>query len=399
MHKTKGGNNIDLTESNRSAVVSILHRRKVCSRADIARETGLTQPAITKIVAALMDMGIVSEIGGIKGSRNRRSIGLSLNTDRYLIMGIRFSRQIINMGLFDLSGKVCSLEDMPYTAQEAPLDVLNALKEKIRGYIRSYPRIVAVGFALPGPYLHKEGYIAVITQMPSWRDVNFRKELEHAFERPVFIEHDANAGALAEWYFGNRGPQVNSLAYFLVGEGVGSGIIANGNLLLGAQGCASEMGHISVDVHGPVCECGNHGCLEMYCSAPALVKKALKAAPDAFEGLPHTCETVFSLARSGNEAVQKAVKEVAEYIAFGCVSLIYAYNPDLIVLGDSVAAGRELILPVVQQAVAERVLPALYEKMEIKLSDLSINPTLLGAAAAAANKVLQNPSVYLTAKV
>lgn len=397
MHKTMGGNNSDLMESNRSAVVRILQRRGVCSRADIARETGLTQPAITKIVAALMDMGIVAEVGGIKGSGNRRSIGLTLNSDKYQIVGVKFARQIISMGVFDLYGQVYAKEDLPYTNDDPPLAVLAALKDKIRGFLRQFPHVVAIGIALPGPYLHKEGCIAVITQMPAWRDVNFRKELEHAFDKPVFIEHDANSGALAEWYFGSHGQRINSLAYFLVGEGVGSGIVENGSLLLGAQGCASELGHISVDVHGPVCECGNHGCLEMYCSSFALVEKAVKAAPEAFEHLPHTCESVFALARGGHTRVQKAIEGVAEYIAFGCVSLIYAYNPSVIVLGDSVAAGRELILPTVQRVVKERVLPELYSKVQIKITDLAVNPTLLGAAAAATNKVLQMPSIYLTA--
>lgn len=397
MYKTVGGNNNDLMESNRSAVVRILQRGGVCSRADIARETGLTQPAITKIVAALMDMGIVSEVGGIKGSGNRRSIGLTLNGDKYQIVGVKFARQNISVGVFDVYGRQYVQKDLPYTAEEKPLSVLAALKEQIRGLISAYPRVLAVGIALPGPYLHKEGYIAVMTQMPRWRDVNFRAELEHAFDRPVFIEHDANAGALAEWYFGGHDKHINSLAYFLVGEGVGSGVIENGSLLLGAQGCASEIGHISVDVHGPACECGNRGCLEMYCSSLRLVENAVKAAPEAFRGLPRTSDTVFSLARGGNARVCEAIECVAEYIAFGCVSLIYAYNPNVIVIGDSVAAGCELIMPAVTRAVRERVLPELYRKVDIKLSGLKVNPTLLGAAAAATNKALQSPSMYLTA--
>lgn len=397
MVKTTGGNNSDLMEMNRSAVVRILQRRAVCSRADIARETGLTQPAITKIVAALIDMGIVSEVGGIKGSGNRRSIGITLNGGKYQIIGVRFSRQIISMGIFDIYGKVYHTEDLLYTNDDPPAHVLSRLKDKIRATLAARSHVAAIGFALPGPYIHKAGHIAVITQMPAWRDVNFRQELEHAFDKPVFIEHDANAGALGEWLFGSHGQHVNSLAYFLVGEGVGSGIIENGSLLLGAQGCASELGHISVDVHGPVCECGNRGCLEMYCSSHALITKAIEAAPEAFEHMPHTCETVFAKARQGNRAIRKVIDEVASYIGFGCVSLIYAYNPNVIVIGDSVAAGQELILPTVLKVVRERVLPELYGKVEIKISALSVNPTLLGAAAAATNKVLQMPSVYLTA--
>lgn len=393
--KATGGNNSDLMEMNRSAVVRILQRRGVCSRADIARETGLTQPAITKIVAALMDMGIVSEVGGIKGSGNRRSIGLTLNVDKYQIVGVQFSRQIIRLGVFGLQGRIYAQEDLPYESGEPPLSVLDALKDRVRAMMKGYPNVVAVGFALPGPYLRHEGRIAVITQMPAWRDVNFRKELEQAFDKPVFIEHDANSGALAEWFFGEHSPSVRALAYFLVGEGVGSGIIESGSLLLGSMGCASEIGHMSTDIRGPVCECGNHGCLEMFCSAKVLVTRALEADPAAFEGLPPTCESVFSAARAGSGAVRGVIDEVAAYIGYGCVSLIYAYNPDVIVIGDVVAQGGELLLPTVKRVVKERLLPEIYDRVRIEISRLAVNPSLLGAAAVATNKALEMPSLFL----
>ena len=395
MIRATGGNNSDLMEMNRSAVVRILQRREVCSRADIARETGLTQPAITKIVAALIEMGIVSEVGGIKGSGNRRSIGLTLNVDKHQIIGVRFSRQLIGLGVFNIYGKVHYQTEMPYGNDEPPLKVLDNLKRRVSDLLVDYPNVVAIGFALPGPYLRNEGRIAVITQMPAWRDINFKKELEYAFNKPVFIEHDANSGALAEWLFGDHPQSMHSLAYFLVGEGVGSGVIENGALLLGTQGCANEIGHMSTDVQGPECECGNHGCLEMYCSAKSLISKAVSRAPGAFEKMPHTCESVFQAARAGNQEVLSVIREVAEYIGYGCVSLIYAYNPDVIIIGDSVSEGRELILPTVQQIVRQRVLPEIFDKVQIKISELKINPTLFGAAAVATNKALQTPSMFL----
>jgi len=337
-----GKNNSDLTEINRSAVMKILQQQEVCSRADIARQTGLTQAAITKIVASMMEMGIVAETGIITGNDNRRSIGLRLNADRHQIIGVKFAREMFAVGVFDISGKIYTQTETKYSLEENPQKVLSAMKKQIHDMLKKYENIVSIGLAIPGPYLRDEGRIAV-TRMSAWHTISFIEEFRDEFLKPVFIEHDANAGALAEWLFGGHAQSLHTLAYFLVGEGVGLGIIECGRLFLGVQGSACKIGHVSVDVNGPRCECGNYGCLEMYCSASALWKKAQKRVP---EGLPSgklqssdACNAVFEAARAGNQKAQDVVRETAEYIGYGCVTLINAYNPDIIIIGDIVSQG------------------------------------------------------------
>ena len=236
MRRTTGGNNSDLTEMNRSAVVKILQRQEICSRASIARQTGLTQAAITKIIAALMDMGIVTEVGSIKGSGNRRSIGLKLNANRHQVLGVKFAQQMFAVGVFDISGKMYTQTEIEYSIDESPKAVLAAMKAQIHKALEEYESVVAIGVAVPGPYLRTEGRIALVTQMSTWNDINFLEELKEEFDKPVLIEHDAKAGALAEWWFGTHDRQLHTLAYMLVGEGVGSGVIEDGHLLMGVQG-------------------------------------------------------------------------------------------------------------------------------------------------------------------
>lgn len=402
MRDTIGSNNSDLTEMNRSAVVKILQQREVCSRADIAKQMGLTQASITKIVAALMEMGIVSEIGSIKGSGNRRSIGLKLNADRHQIIGVKFSRHMFAVGVFDISGKIYTQTETEYSVEEDQKSVLSAMKKQIHDTLENYKNVVAIGLAVPGPYLKDEGRIAVVTQMPTWRNINFVEEFKDEFNKPFFIVHDGNAGALAEWWFGDHPRPLHTLAYFLVGEGVGSGIIERGSLLLGVQGAASEIGHISVDVHGPRCECGNHGCLELYCSALAMVKLAQKHVPECLPKGHHksadACNAIFEAARGGNQKALKVVREVAEYIGYGCVTLINAYNPDIIVIGDIVSQGGDLLMPTIQEVVKQRAISELHTRVQIKISSLKVDPTLYGAAAIATDKVLQMPSAFLAVK-
>ena len=384
-----GKNNSDLTEMNRSAVVKILQQQEVCSRADIARQTGLTQAAITKIVASMMEMGIVSEVGIITGGDNRRSIGLRLNADKHQIIGVKFARQMFAVGVFDISGKIYIHTETKFPFEEDPQKVLSAMKEQIHDMLKKYENVVSIGLAVPGPYLRDEGRIAVVTQMSAWHTINFIEEFKEEFNKPVFIEHDANAGALAEWLFGGHTQPLHTLAYFLVGDGVGAGIIERGRLFLGVQGTACETGHISVDVHGPRCECGNYGCLEMYCSAPAILKKVQERVPECLPSenpqSSDACTAVFEAARAGNQKALDVVRETAEY------------NPDIIILGDVVSQGGDLLLPIVQEVVRQRVIPELHTKVRIKISALKVDPTLYGAAATATDKVLQLPSKFSAA--
>ncbi|MDF2653759.1 MAG: family transcriptional regulator [Bacillota bacterium] len=408
MRGATGKNNSDLTEMNRSAVMKILQQQEVCSRADIARQTGLTQAAITKIVASMMEMGIVSEVGIITGSSdNRRSIGLKLNADRHQIIGVKFAREMFAVGVFDISGKIYTQTETKFSLEENPQTVLSSMKKQIHDMLKQYENVVSIGLAVPGPYLRDEGRIAVVTRMSAWHTINFIEEFKEEFQKPVFIEHDANAGALAEWLFGGHGQSLHTLAYFLVGEGVGCGMIERGRLFLGVQGSACELGHVSVDVLGPRCECGNYGCLEMYCSASALWKKAQKHVPECLpsgslengENLQSSeaCDAIFNAARAGNQKALEVVRETAEYIGYGCVTIINAYNPDIIILGDVVSQGGDLLMPAIQEVVKQRVIPELHTKVQIKISNLMIDPTLYGAAATATNKVLQLPSMFSSA--
>ena len=395
-------NNSDMNEAHRSVIVKLLQQKELCTRAEIAKLTGLTQASITKIVSSLIDMGIVLEVGSVKGEGNRRAIGLRLNSEENRVIGIKFSRWLIETGIFDISGKNYSRDSFEFDMNEDPAKVLSKLKSNIHEMLEKHKNIVAVGMAVPGPYLRQEGHIAIVTRMSKWHDVDFVKEFKDEFSRPFFIEQDANSGAMAEWWFGNHEKPMESLAYMLVGEGVGSGIVENEKLILGKLGAASEVGHISIDVNGKRCECGNYGCLEMYCSAPVMLQRAKQEMPEIFskkhEGRTREHEMIFEAARQGNKKALALLKEMARYISYGCVNLINAYNPDIIVIGDLMAKAGDLILEDIKNFTEERAIPELYEKTKIMISELEVDPTLYGAAAIATDRVLRKPSEYLTKK-
>ncbi len=399
-------NNSDMNEAHRAQLLKIIHQKElqneICSRAELAKMTGLTQASITKIVASLIESGIVLETGIIKGSGNRRAIGLKLNSEKNCVIGVKFSRYMYTVGMFDISGKFYEQTEVEFDITDDPKIVLKDIKKLIREYLDKNENVVAIGMAVPGPYLKNEGHIAVVSQMMSWHDVNFLKEFENEFDKPFFIEQDANAGAMAEWWFGNHKKPMNTLAYFLMGEGVGSGIVENEKLLFGKQGAASEVGHISIDYRGPRCECGNYGCLELYCSTRVMLARAKEALPSIFTDKKHKrlddYDVIFEAARKGDGAILDIMKEMAQYIAYGCVTLINAYNPDIIVIGDVISKAGDILLPQIKRIVEERTIPELFSQVDIMMSELSVDPTLYGAAAIATDRVLGKPSEYLTAK-
>ena len=195
--------------------------------------THATSPAaITKITARLIEAGMIEETGDLEGSKNRRSIGLKLDTTRFRIIGIKFARSLVQIGVFDLCGNTLSFENLPTVYDNTINDTIVTIHQRVEQLLDNDPSIVAIGMAVPGPYLRNVGRTAVVSSMQGWRKINFIDEFATAFRVPVFIEQDARAGALAHYLFDPSVHADGNLAYYLVGEGVGLGVIDNGRTLL-----------------------------------------------------------------------------------------------------------------------------------------------------------------------
>ncbi|MFT8704497.1 ROK family protein [Bifidobacterium aquikefiricola] len=389
-----------LSELHRSRVVEYLHRNGVSSRADISQALGLTPAAITKISAKLIELGIISETGTVEGKRNRRALGLTLNNSKYRVIGVKFARSLVQIGVFDISGLQHSLLDLPPVKDAHISDTISEIKRIIRDLLRNDPNIIAVGMSVPGPYLRHDGRIAVVTSMPGWTDISYADEFENAFPVPTFIEHDARSGALAESLFD---PRITSdtIAYYLVGEGVGLGVMDHEQLVNGDRGAATEIGHISIDINGRPCKCGNVGCLECYCSAVAVHQELIDSDilaqdhPD-IASMTHrdACNALFAASNAGNARATELLRNISRYVGYGCVNIINAYNPRQIIIGDIMAQAGDILLTTVQKVLRERIVPEILNSTEILLSTLTSDPAITGAAATAANQFLRYPSLF-----
>lgn len=213
----------------------------------------------------------------------------------------------------------------------------------------------------------------------------------------MFVEQDARAGAMAQYLF-DPTITTENLAYYLVGEGVGLGVIDHGNIINGALGAATEIGHVSIDINGKPCDCGNVGCLERYCSTPAIHEMILKEGDLIADAGTMThlqaCRALFALARGGDKRAIALIKRVARYVGFGCITIFNSFNPSQIVIGDIVAEAGQLLLDEVHKVIDKHVIHELNDTTAITLSALPADAALNGAAAVAINQFLDHPSQF-----
>ncbi|NRF95097.1 ROK family transcriptional regulator [Paenibacillus frigoriresistens] len=390
MDRTKQGTNLeDVQEMNRSLIIKLLWRKQLCSRADLAKESGLNSSTITNNVNELIKWGLIVETGVIEGAKGRRSIGIKLNSESYKVIGIRLARRWIKIGLYDLSGNEYAVKQVLIHKSDNSNMAFNKIKDLISEFIESNRsgKVIAIGVATPGPLFRSEGRIALMTHFPGWEKINIQEELEKSYGVPVYIEHDAKAGGLAQWWFGETYQEQGIMIFVAAGQGIGASIVINGQVYRGSLGMAGEIGHMSINYNGPRCECGHLGCLETYCSTSALLKSLGKDYS--------SLQSVWDSLHDGDSATREAVRQAAWYLGFGLVNVINAFNPERIVLGDEWSAAGDLLIDTVNGVVNEHLLPDVAERLSVELAAQNKDYILIGAATTAIDSLLNKPSIFI----
>lgn len=366
----KGINQNNIQQINRELVMRVLRKNEGCSRAELAKMTNLKPATITNIINDFQNLDMVKESGVIAEGKGRSAIRLTLNKNACNIVGIRLSRSYLIVGIFDTRGDEIKSVRYPIEAGMKPRDVLEKMIEYAEVAIHEWATgpVSAIGCAVPGPFLRKEGRVALMTGFPVWRDINIQKELEDKFDLPIFMEHDANAGALA-YYWKYGGDLQKTLVYVAVGQGVGAGIVQDGNLLSGSLGVAGEIGHMSICHNGRYCECGNKGCLETYCSSLAFEKEIKRRIENGnYSSLKKesTFQEIVQAVRKGDRLAVDSYKEVCDCLGTGIVNVINMLNPDIIVVDeDVVSVAPEIMKDRLERAIKPAILPQVWDALEI----------------------------------
>jgi predicted NBD/HSP70 family sugar kinase len=386
-----GMNSKSMFNTNRLSVLKVLATNKIFTRVQISKLIGLKQATITKIINEMGALGMIYETGSIEGKKGRRSIGIRLKSEKLKTLAVRISRDYYQLGIFDVSGKLYSVEDRIYVKNESVEQIITMLKDDINKTICADNSILAIGIAVPGPYLRNEGKIAILADYEGWERIDFHKEFMNEFSIPVCIDHDANAGVLAEWQY-SHSSRKGVLLHIICGSGLGSGLIENGKLITGYRGIAGEIGHMSIEHDGPLCSCGNRGCFRLYATMPAFVRMTR----EKLHKHPHSClndlhnissDDIFDGARNGDAYCISAVKKLGYFVGVGIANTVYAYDANHIVISGKIVNGGELLMRFIKSTVKTRLLPKLYEDLIIEYSEFGKDTILYGAAAMAANLI------------
>ena len=367
---------------NRSIILNKIRTDSPISRAQIAKDTKLTPPTVSSNVKALIEQGIVMESVLGESQGGRKPTMLLINNKAFYVIGVDAGPMVIDYVIADLAGNVVTRASSELTMPITNTQFLTTLKEGVHAVIGDTPidleKIIGIGVAMHG-VVEVETGTSLYAPNLGLTNIPIKEELEQEFELEVKVENDARAMALGESWFGNHG-ELDSMLAVNLGRGVGAGLVINGKLYHGAQDIAGEVGHMTIDINGEICECGNRGCLQTFATGPAITKQAEKVLKEVKE-IPLTGEQVYEMALAGNQEFVKILKDTGTIIGVGLTNLIHIINPSKIVLGGGVTKSGKFILPAVHESIEQRALTPRAKQTEVTLSELGDDATIIGAIA------------------
>jgi predicted NBD/HSP70 family sugar kinase len=350
----KGATSRTARDINRRIVLNLVRQRQPISRADLARHSGLQRSTISVIAEQLIADRWILEGAVGHLPRGRKPTFLMLNPKRIGVVGITLRPATTSIVLAGTDLSFITQTSLP-TAGSAT-QFTDQLCERVQALIKTHPEMAleGIGVSLPG---RVDSLTQKLSFAPNlkWRDLELKSPLEKATGLPVVLENAANACALAELWTGRHPDSVRDLIAVTVAEGIGVGMIANGQLMRGPWGCAGEFGHVSLDEKGPLCNCGNRGCWEVFASNVAAVNYYHQSAA----GKNHSAQRpsslsfadILALAGQGDAKAGQALDRMAHYLGVGLAMLANGCSPEVIVLVGDVTAAWDRIAPIINNVL------------------------------------------------
>jgi predicted NBD/HSP70 family sugar kinase len=356
-------------------VLNYVRERGPISRAEIAQETALQRSTVSLIVEELKGGGLIEEVSG-ESRGGRPPILLSLRTADPVAIGVDLGTITTVVATSDLAGRVLEQEEFPTDpeARKTAARIVECAREFVR---RSGGTVEGVGVSLPG-LVDPETGTAIFIPHFKWRDWPIAKELRESLGLAVLVDNDANAAALAELWFGR--PEIREVRDFiivLVEEGVGTGIVFDGQVYRGRSGAAGEFGHMTIGQGAPVaCAAGSRGCWEAFSSQRAALARYEQSKGVGAEKLDF--KQLVDLALDEEGAARAALRETAHYLGVGIANLTQGLAPEAVIVGGPIVRAWPLIVGDIKAAVGEGICRGL-PPAQIIASTLGEQPTLMGA--------------------
>ena len=381
---------------NRRIALNIIRRFQPMSRAQLARRSGLQRSTVSAIVGQLIAEGWVTEGASAVSGRGRRPRFLHLNVERAGIVAVDLRPVTTRVGLAGLDARF--LMQTAWPTPGTPEGFAAELARTVASFRNSHPEIVCegVGVSLPGR-VDSAGRLVFAPNL-HWGAVDLRQLLKDALGLPVALENAASACALAELWFGRQPDDVKHLVAVTVSEGIGVGMLLNGQLIHGRDAMAGEFGHMVLDENGPPCSCGKRGCWEQYASNSAAVRYYLGLLGDgtgaqgpAVPGPALKFTDVLRLADEGDGRAVRTLEHMARHLGVGLAHLVTGLAPQVVIIVGEVTAAWDRVGPIVLDVVKQRTLPA--NTTPIVPTDPATQPRLRGAVTLVVQQHFGAPNV------
>lgn len=366
--------------TNRAQILRLLRDEGPLSRMDITHRTGLSSTSVSRSVNKLIDGGVLTEGATFATSRpGRPAIGVTIQDDAVFVIGVQVGVGFVRLGLMDAFGATTRTDAFEYDTEMEPTDVFERIGAAIRSLLELVPseKVRGVGVTVPGP-VDPYGRTLLLPLNLPWRDVPIADILEPIVDRPVTVDHNVRTMALAEARFGS-GRGLDSVAFVYLRTGLGAGLVLDGQPFAGGMRGAIALGHVRVVEDGLPCICGSSGCLETIVSGPALAAAAERL------NLTGNSDPLTLLWEAAQEDLQAAevVDEIVEHLALALSTLVNLLNPELLLLGGSLATTPDSFVTRLEQGIRQAVFPLIRETVRIEASNLGMDAGVAGGGTLA----------------
>ncbi|HEY3977026.1 MAG TPA: ROK family transcriptional regulator, partial [Streptosporangiaceae bacterium] len=375
-----------LRDEGRRRVLQALYENGACRRADLIRLTALSRSTVSSLVAELAASGIVEEhpapsrAGGLRDI-GRPAVVVSMAPDAGYAVGVDIGHEHVRVAVCGLGGNAVAESESRREVDLAPQETLDLAADQVTHALTEHNidpgAVIGLGLGIAAPVPTGSGRIEASGIMPGWVGVNPVDEMHVRTGLDVRVINDADAGALGEHTYGAaRG--VDDLLYVRLSAGIGAAVIAGRRPLRGSAGLAGELGHVHAVENGPICRCGNRGCLETVAS-PVAIAHLLSQSWHR----PVTSQELMQLVDDGDPGARRAVEDAATHVGLAIAAAVNLLNPQLVVIGGDLAHAGELLLQPVRTAIRRAVLPATAAQVTVVCGQLGEHAEVLGAASLA----------------
>ncbi len=395
-------NNIKVARSetardiNRRIVLNLVRRHQPISRAAVARRSGMQRSTVSAITEQLISERWVREGAVGHLPRGRKPTFLHLNSERAGIIGVDIQPRITTLAVASMDGRFLAQEQIPTGTD--PADFISRLGRRVVDLMHAYPKssYEGIGISLPGR-VESSSHRLIFAPNLGWIDVDLQTPLEEATGLSVEMENAANACALAELWSGRYGEGIRNLVTVTVSDGIGVGMIVNGQLFRGSRGAAGEFGHVSLTGDGPQCRCGNYGCWEVLASNAAAVRYYAESASirrgevgSKSDAARVSFGDILRLVEQGDEKARRAVDQMAHHLGAGIAMLVTGLAPDVLLVAGEVTRTWNRVGPIVTRIVQARSFT--HANTRILPTDPEAQPRLQGTIALVLQKHFDVPS-------